>query len=154
MRDWQVVASVFQKILRGQNSHGMTRFRSLSSYDVLKHGGGTSQAIFFWIKAFLDSGVVKCGNEVPATTICRGSHQRELKNWRRKVNSGISIQSADRPDIEFKVAWDVIESGKFGNGFFDVTSNSELDSRVIGWLYLGAALDFYASFFELFLIYL
>jgi len=41
---------------------------------------------------------------------------------------------ADRPEIEFKVACDVIESANFAefHGFYDVTRNFELDSRAIG----------------------
>ena len=44
------------------------------------------------------------------------------------------VRSADRPEIEFKVACDVIESVKFGKifGFYDVTGNFELDFRAIG----------------------
>ena len=64
------------------------------------------------------------------------------------------IQSADRPEIKFKVACDVIESATFAEftGFYDVTRNVELDFRAIGSLHLGAALDFSSSFFELFLM--
>ena len=60
------------------------------------------------------------------------------------------IQSADRREIEFKVACDVIESVKFGKiyGFYDVTRNFELELRAIGTLYLGASFDF-PSCFEL-----
>jgi len=43
----------------------------------------------------------------------------------------------DRPEIESKVAYDVIgESVEFSKiyGFRDVTGNFELDFRAIGWL--------------------
>jgi len=58
------------------------------------------------------------------------------------------MQSAYRPEIEFKFACDVIESVNFAEflGFYDVTGNFELDFWA-GWLYLGAALDFSSSFF-------
>jgi len=44
------------------------------------------------------------------------------------------IQSEDRLEIELKVACDIIESVEFGKiyGFYDVTSNFELDFRAIG----------------------
>ena len=44
------------------------------------------------------------------------------------------IQSADRTEIEFKVASDVIESVNFAEfyEFYDVTGNFELDCRAIG----------------------
>ena len=61
------------------------------------------------------------------------------------------IQSPDRPEIEFKVAWDVIESVIFVkfHEFYDVKGNFELDFRTIGWLYHNAAWGFSSSFFEL-----
>jgi len=73
------------------------------------------------------------------TNFYRDSYQKELKKWRRKV----LIQSADRPEVEFKVACDV-ESVNFRDfhGFDDVTGNFELDIQAIGWLYLSAALNF------------
>jgi len=80
------------------------------------------------------------------TNFYRDSRQKELKKWRR--------QSVDRPEIELKVACDVIESVDFAkfHGSFDVTGNFELDFREISCLYLGAALDSSLSVFELFLI--
>ena len=44
------------------------------------------------------------------------------------------MRSADRPEIELKVACGVIESVKFGRifGFYDVTGNFELDFRAVG----------------------
>jgi len=44
------------------------------------------------------------------------------------------MQSDDRPKIEFKVACDVIESVEFVKiyGFYDVTSDFELDFQAIG----------------------
>jgi len=64
------------------------------------------------------------------------------------------MRSADRPDIEFKVTWDVIESANFAefNGFCDVTGKFKLHFQAIGWLYLGAAFDLSSGFFELFLM--
>ena len=43
----------------------------------------------------------------------------------RKIKSGAQIQSADRPEIGFKVASVVIESVNFAefNGFYDVIGN-------------------------------
>jgi len=60
------------------------------------------------------------------------------------------IQSADRPEIEFKVTRDVIESVNFAkfHGCY-VTSNLESDFRTIGWLYHDAAWEFSTSFFQL-----
>jgi len=44
------------------------------------------------------------------------------------------IQSADRPKIEYKIAWDVVESLNFSklHGSYDVTSKFELDFRATG----------------------
>jgi len=83
------------------------------------------------------------------TNFYLGSHQKELKKWRRIVKS-----STDHPEIEFTVACDVIGSVNFAefHGFYDVTGNFELDFREIGWLYQGAAFDFSSSFLELFLM--
>jgi len=88
------------------------------------------------------------------TNFYRDSHQKALKKWRRKVQSSTQIQTADRPEIELKVACDVLKSVEFVKiyGIYDVSRNFELDFRVIGWLYLGAAFDFSSSFFELFLL--
>jgi len=43
-------------------------------------------------------------------------------------------QSADTPEVELKVACDVIESMEYGKiyGFYDVTGNFELDFQTIG----------------------
>jgi len=55
--------------------------------------------------------------------------------------------------MEFEVSCDV-ESVNFveSHRFYDVTCNFEFDFRAISWLYLGAAVDFSSSFFELFLM--
>jgi len=57
----------------------------------------------------------------------RDSHQKELKKWRnpKPHNETMSLE------IEFKFACDVIEPVGFGKiyGFYDVTSNFELNSR-------------------------
>jgi len=44
------------------------------------------------------------------------------------------MQSAGRPEIELKVAYDVIESVNFAesHGLCDVTGNFEVDFRAIG----------------------
>jgi len=75
--------------------------------------------------------------------------RKSSKKWRRKVKSSTQIQSAERPDIEFKVACDVIESVEFGKiyGFYEITGNFEIDFAAIRWLYLDAAFDFSSSFF-------
>jgi len=80
--------------------------------------------------------------------------RKSSKKWRRKGKRSTYIQSADRPEIEFNVACDIIEAVKFGKiyGFYDVTSNFELHFRAISWLYLGAAFDLSSSFFELVLM--
>ena len=64
------------------------------------------------------------------------------------------MRSTERPEIEFEVACDVIESLHFAKiyGFCDVTSNFEVDFRAIGCLNQGATFDFSSSFFELFLM--
>ena len=51
-----------------------------------------------------------------------------------------------------KIEYYVIESAEFGKiyGFYNVTDNFELDFRAIGWLYLGAALDFSSLFLSSF----
>jgi len=63
------------------------------------------------------------------------------------------MRSADRPEIEFEVVCDVIESVNFDkfHGSFDVTSNFKLDFRVIGSLHKDAE-DFSSLFFEFFLV--
>ena len=50
-----------------------------------------------------------------------------------------------RSGIEFKVAYDVIESVYFAEfrGFCDVTGNFKLDFQKIGWLYQDAAFYFF-----------
>jgi len=44
------------------------------------------------------------------------------------------MRSADRPEIELKVACDVIESENFAefHGFYEVTRNVELEFQAIG----------------------
>jgi len=51
----------------------------------------------------------------------------------------------DRPEIHFKVAFDVLKSIKFVKicGFYDVTGNFELDFRVMGRLREGVDLAFF-----------
>jgi len=68
------------------------------------------------------------------TNFYRDGHQKELKKLRREVKSSTKIQSADRPEIEFKVACDVILSVNFAQfyGFYDVKDNFELDFQAIG----------------------
>jgi len=41
---------------------------------------------------------------------CQDCHQKELKKCQRKVRRSTQKQSTDRPETEFKVACDVIES--------------------------------------------
>jgi len=74
------------------------------------------------------------------TNFYRDSHQKELKKLRRRVQNSTRMQSADRPEIEIKIACDVKESVNFAGfrGFYDVTRNFEFDFRASGCLYLGA----------------
>jgi len=44
----------------------------------------------------------------------RDCHQKELKKRRGKVESRTLIQTADRPEIDLKVACDITESVDFG----------------------------------------
>jgi len=75
--------------------------------------------------------------------------RKSSENDGENSKSSNYIQSADRLEIEFKVACDVIKSVNFAKffRFHDVTCNFELDFRAIGWLYQGAAIDFSSSLF-------
>jgi len=65
------------------------------------------------------------------TNFYRNSQQKQHNKWRGKVPSRILAPSADRSEIEFKVACDAIESVEFGKiyGFSDVTSNPNSISK-------------------------
>ena len=79
-------------------------------------------------------------------------NRKSKKKWRRRVQRRILIQSADHPEIEFKVTCDVTEPVEFGkiNGFYDVTCNFELGFRETGRSHEGAACNT-PSFFGVFL---
>jgi len=51
-----------------------------------------------------------------------------------RLNSHVMIQSADRPEIEFKVDDNVKDTVGFGKicGFYDVTANFDLAFRAVG----------------------
>jgi len=48
------------------------------------------------------------------TNFHRRSHRKELKKWGAKVQSRSFIQSFDHPEIEFRLARDVIETVEYG----------------------------------------
>jgi len=77
--------------------------------------------------------------------------RKSLKNYKDKVQSSTKIQSADRPEIEFKVVCDRIR--KFCQIPGILWRHRQLLTRFpVGWLYLGDVFDFPSSFFVLFLM--
>jgi len=74
--------------------------------------------------------------------------RKSAKNDEGKSKAGPRYDQLIARKARSKVACDVIESVNFAefHGFYDVTGNFELDFQAIGWLYVGAALDFSSSF--------
>jgi len=56
------------------------------------------------------------------------------KTTKKSPKAHLEVQSANRPEIELKVACDVKEYAEFAKiyGFYDVTRNFELDFQAIG----------------------